>query len=105
MQTPSKTLSGSITCAVAAGERRDQANKNECAQKLKAIAVKADGSSEVIGLLLGNFQTNFPLAQISRQCRVDMYSTQRVRNSSNTAPTELEQILTVFDVVKETSHR
>lgn len=35
MQTPSKTLSGSIVCAVGAGERRDRANKNECAEKLK----------------------------------------------------------------------
>ncbi len=45
MQTPSKTLSGSIACAVGAGERRDQANKNECAEKLKAIAGKTGSGS------------------------------------------------------------
>ena len=51
---------GAIAFAVGAGEKRDRANKNECAEKLKAIAVKADGSSQVIGLPLGNFQIKFP---------------------------------------------
>ena len=62
MQTPSKTLSGSITCAVAAGERRDRANKNECAEKLKAIVGNTDSGSQAIGLAVVGLKDQFPVS-------------------------------------------
>lgn len=57
------SLQRDIACAVGAAAMRDQAYKNECADKVKASRAKLAVDLKQLGFRLWNSQANFLLAQ------------------------------------------